>query len=54
MDRAALAIAATLLVIALVILWDAMALPRRCTASARAPCRSSSRFGLILLAIGNA
>ena len=54
-DVAGLVIAVVLLALAGVIWWD-MTEPRsspRSMASARRPCRSSSRSGLRILAIGN-
>ena len=53
-DRAALAIAATLLAIALVILWDAMSLPAPVYGIGPRAMPIIVAVGLILLATGNA
>ncbi|HYI27044.1 MAG TPA: tripartite tricarboxylate transporter TctB family protein, partial [Bradyrhizobium sp.] len=53
-DRAGMAIAATLFVIALVILWDAMALPAPVYGIGPRAMPILVASGLILLAIGNA
>ena len=53
-DRAALAIAATLLVIAVVILWDSMALPTPIYGIGPRAVPIVIACGLILLAFGNA
>lgn len=53
-DRAALAIAATLLLIALVILWDAMSLPTPVYGIGPRAMPIIVACGLIVLAVGNA